>query len=259
MAALYADLEEIEQELTGVSESHEDGSQIIPLAQEGDWDPSNRILDEIRYLNDLIENKSARIAEIEKQLSNAKRSLSKSDRENAQFQAAITQLETELAESKNAVELAQVDLEMRTVELAGLRKKLEGKLHEIEELEFQLTNSEMENVLLARELDEQYTGYYITGNYKELKNAGIVERKGGVAGVGAVKKLKEDFPTQAFNSIDMRNTPVIPVDADKVEIITSHPENSYTLVEEAGKITSLEINDPNDFWKAGQVLVMVTK
>ena len=147
----------------------------------------------------------------------------------------------------------------RGEELASVKANLENRLAEIDALETLLSDKEMENIMLARELDEKNTGYYISGKFKELKAAGIVERQGGIVGVGSVKKLRKDFDTSGFNSIDIRNTPKIPVNSDKVEIVTSHPEGTYSLVEEAGQITALEITDPDGFWKAGQVLVMVTK
>lgn len=259
LMALYTDLENIEMELNTVSETYNDGSMMVPLAQESDWAPANRILDEVRYLNSLIQNKTDRIEEIEAQLASSKSQLSGSNRAKKKLKKEIEGLEAELAKVQGQVETAQKDLHLKSEQMASMRNTLENRLNEIALLENMITDKDMENMVLVHELDQRYTGYYITGKYKDLKTAGIVEKEGGVAGVGAVKKLKEDFDKESFESIDIRNTPSIPVQAAKVEIVTSHPEGSYALVEEEGTITALEITDPEDFWKAGPVLVMVTK
>ena len=259
LASLYTDMATIENELYSVSEKHSDGSVMIPLAQESDWSSTHRIMDEIRFLNDLIQSKSDKIQDIEAQLASARSQLSNSGKSNSQLTTQIAGLEQQLKDANSEINTAKQNLEQKAEEMALLRTNLENRLSEIAMLETQMLNKDMENLMLARELDEKNTGYYISGKYKELKSAGILERKGGIAGVGAVKQLREDFDTEKFKSIDIRNTPSIPLASEKVEIVTSHPEGSYAFKEEEGKITGLEITDPDDFWKAGQVLVMVTK
>ena len=259
LTSAYEDLHEIEAELALVSETHADGSIMIPLAQESDWDPANRIMDEIRYLNTLIQNKSDKINEMEAALAQSKSQLAGVRKDRKQVQEQVAALEAELESAREEIKSARHELVARTDALEELRSQLTNRIAEIDALEMLIIDKDIENLELTQELDQKYTGYYIHGDFKSLKEAGVVKRKGGVAGVGGIKQLEEDFDPEQFASIDIRNTPKIPVQAKKVELVTAHPENSYSLVEEEGEITAIEITDPENFWKAGQVLVMVTK
>jgi hypothetical protein len=45
----------------------------------------------------------------------------------------------------------------------------------------------------------------------------------------------------------------------KAVVISEHPNNSYTLVEENGLVAYLEIKDPQEFWRISKYAVIQTK
>ncbi|MEZ4825231.1 MAG: hypothetical protein R3C61_02895 [Bacteroidia bacterium] len=63
---------------------------------------------------------------------------------------------------------------------------------------------------------------------------------------------------RAFTAIDITKVSSIPFDSKKAELLTSHPSDSYVFNQENKKITSLEITNPEKFWKASKYLVVVT-
>ncbi|MGE0637336.1 MAG: hypothetical protein AB7G44_17215 [Bacteroidia bacterium] len=108
--------------------------------------------------------------------------------------------------------------------------------------------------------DEEFNAvYYTEGSTKELKRQGIIDKKGDLLGIGGTKVLNSDLEPTNFTRIDMRETKVIPVNAKKAKLITGHEAGSYEFVKEGNQIASLNITDPNEFWKSSKYLVLETK
>ena len=76
----------------------------------------------------------------------------------------------------------------------------------------------------------------------------------------AAQQLRDDFNPEAFSKVDIRTTEIIPIDAKKLKIVTSHPKESYELFrnEEKGSIEALQILNPEEFWNSSKYLVVMT-
>lgn len=100
--------------------------------------------------------------------------------------------------------------------------------------------------------------YYAIGNAKELKDVGLIERSGGVLGVGRTSTIKEDFNSEYFTEIDIREFNYIPLMVKSAEVLSVHPEGSFHI---SGRKTAdtLFIDNKADFWKAARYLVILTK
>ncbi len=103
---------------------------------------------------------------------------------------------------------------------------------------------------------ELNTGFYVIGSTKELKANGIVTQEGGLAGIGAVKKLNPGALGDGyFKRIDITQTLEMPILAKKARLLTTHPPGSYRL---DGGADKLVITDPKAFWGASKYLVVIT-
>ncbi|MBK9419577.1 MAG: hypothetical protein IPN44_00825 [Flavobacteriales bacterium] len=104
--------------------------------------------------------------------------------------------------------------------------------------------------------DELNAGWYCVGTAKELRDNNVLTKEGGVIGIGAVNKLNTaDLNKSYFKKIDITKTTVIPVDAKKAKVITSHPAGTYELVGK-DRVQNLTIKDTARFWSVSKYLVI---
>ena len=85
----------------------------------------------------------------------------------------------------------------------------------------------------------------------ELKKHNIIES----GFLRKTKLMKGDFDKDFFVISDKRTLTTLPLNATKVKVLSSHPENSYELIEENGQ-KNLKINNPDKFWSLSNYLVI---
>jgi len=120
------------------------------------------------------------------------------------------------------------------------------------------TISAKQNIIKER-TDKLNTAHFALGTFKKLKEEGILNREGGVLGLGANKAIQENFDSKYFTELDIRKTKTIPVNAKKAVLISEHPLNSYKLVKENDQIAYLEIENPEEFWRISKYAVIEVK
>ena len=103
-----------------------------------------------------------------------------------------------------------------------------------------------------------HTAYYTIGTYKQLRDKKIIAKQGGFLGLGKSKSLIPDFNKDAFTQIDYTATSSIAINGKNAKMVSTHPSGSYKLQKENEKVKSIEITDPESFWKASKYLVVVT-
>ena len=96
-----------------------------------------------------------------------------------------------------------------------------------------------------------------------MRNLGLTEKKivtkeGGFIGLGRSKELTPEIDRKALTKVDITNLSVIPIMKHKVDILTTHPKNSYRLTGK-NKADSLVITDQKEFWSLSKVLVVNVK
>lgn len=103
------------------------------------------------------------------------------------------------------------------------------------------------------------TAYYIIGNEKELKSKGIIEEKGGILGIRKTKKLASNFNTRDFIAADMTEMSILDIERGikKIKLISPHHPDSYDLVKQDDSHTTLEILDPDTFWKIKYLVILI--
>jgi hypothetical protein len=117
--------------------------------------------------------------------------------------------------------------------------------------------SHVRQVLNAKE-KASARAYYKYGSRKELISKGIIARDGGVLGIGKTITVSAKLNPQNFTPLDIRKTSEIPLgDTRKQRIVTTHPGNSYRIVEAANGGTFLKITNPDKFWSVSRYLVVV--
>lgn len=200
----------------------------------------DQINSEIKAINNLIKKNSQKIEALNAELRSG-------NTKNKQLEEAVRKLNTQLSQKEN--------------ELADLNSKLTELDLEIFKLEVTLGVLYAENAIKDETIqtvtEDLQTAYYITGSSKELEKNHIIDKKGGLLGIGKSSTLNNNFETSKFIKINYTETISIPLNSKKAEIITSHPTNAYRLEKDKGIISRLIITDAEEFWKASKYLVII--
>ncbi len=241
----FSTMNEVEANLQEIKK--QEGIITTNLNTEGANQKEN-IKNSISSLNDLIQKNKALVADLDKKYKNANFKIKELDKMIAGLNEQITTKETELLTLK-------ADLERSNYQVATLTTELST----VSDARMML---EQENVaqstVIATQTEDLNTAYYVSGNYKELKEKGVVDKEGGFIGIGASKELVADFNSTAFTKIDIRDFKELPLNAKSAKIITPHTSSSYQLVEVDKKVDELVISNPNEFWKTSKYLVVLT-
>lgn len=203
----------------------------------------DRINAEIANINLLMEKNRI---EIEK-LSNK---LKKSTDKNGTLAKTIATLNQQLVQ-KNT-ELTELNEKITALNLqVGV---LQTYVADLTDLNIQKNNT------IAQNTAALHTAYYIVGKSKDLVEAKLIDRKGGLLGLGKTSKLSADLDSSKFTRIDYTQVSIIEINGKDAKLITSHPSNSYTMEKSAldkDLVKSITITNPEKFWSASKYLVVI--
>ncbi|MBL8010653.1 MAG: hypothetical protein JNJ64_08600 [Flavobacteriales bacterium] len=198
---------------------------------EPDQDMEQRIVGDLQQIDELLSENKALIAKLRKEA-----------KANA---GAIAALQRTVEELERAV--AEKD-----AEIGGLKEQLASANSSLATLMEMYRDKEQQANMQRNELN---TAHYVIGTAKELKEKGIVTKEGGLAGIGATKKLNADALGDGhFKAIDITQTLELPIAAKKARLLTTHPQGSYRF---EGEVEKLVITDPQAFWSASKYLVVM--
>jgi DNA repair exonuclease SbcCD ATPase subunit len=212
--------------------------------QKGELKPNQktRINEEIASINDLMEQNRKKLADLNRKLKG-------STNKNKELEKMIVTINNQL--------------EQKNVELTALNEKLNNLNAEVTQLQTSVTTltdeTNAKSVTTAEDTKALHTAYYVIGKLGELQDAKIIDRKGGLLGIGKTSKLTADFDNSKFTRIDYTQMGTIAVNSE-MKMITSHPSDSYTLDKDAkdkDKVKNIVITNPEKFWSTSKYLVVV--
>lgn len=210
--------------------------------RQGDKD---RIVSDIWMINDLLQKNKELIVQLQQQANSSGIKI-------AELQKAIINLNRQVKE--------------KDAEIVTLREAMQKLNFNVEGLNDQIKTAEEKNISqekVIREktqaMEEQTTAmnmaWYAFGTKKELVSNGVVEKEGGILGLGRTLQLKEDFNKEFFTQVDIRDLKSIPLFVKKAVLVTTHAAGSYHFTGE-DEIESLDIDNPQEFWKTSKYLVI---
>lgn len=210
----------------------------------------DKILSDIQSINKLMEENRAKIADLQEKLK-------KSGLKVANLDKKLQLLITQLNDKEKDLEALKQELTTRDFTIASLNSKVDTLNTTVTTQGNMITYQTSQIDSLDKEL---YTTYYTEGTYDELKERGVIEKDGWTPWDGRKLEVKGELAKEKFTEIDKRETTSIPVNAKKANLVSEHPEGSYTFNKnEDGMIASLEIKNPEEFWKVSDFLVVEVK
>jgi myosin heavy subunit len=186
-------------------------------------------------------------------LDEARKKLGKSDYQVSELSKMLANLSKQLEEKDQEIEELRTELEKMNIKITALTEDVSKLSKESKEKSGVI---EDQSKMLDEKALELNTAYYVIGTKKDLKENSIITSEGGFIGIGSNKVLNPDFNAEYFTKIDIRNTTTIAIPGKKVEIVTTHPSESFTISGE-GDDRVLTITNAAEFWKSSKYLVVV--
>jgi len=237
---------EIEANLKFIKEKR---NQISMIQSEGGKNRKQLLVEDVKLMDNMLEESEKKIAELQGKLKKSGLNLASYEKRLKVLTESIESQNIEIAELKKVVEDKNVSLAVLNTKVDSLGLDIKDKVDSIT----------FKQQVIVERTNTLNTAHVVTGTFKELKAEGILDREGGILGMGSNKAIQENFDSKNFTELDIRDTKTIPVNAKKAVLISEHPNNSYKLVEENGQIAYLEINDPQEFWRISKYAVIQVK
>jgi predicted RNase H-like nuclease (RuvC/YqgF family) len=205
---------------------------------EGGLNMEEKIMGDLQSIEALMAENRSLIAKLQQDAKGSASKLKKVNARVAELEKFVVNLERMVAAKDTEIVALREELASTNASLASMMQLYRDKE--------QLANQQQEDL---------NTAYYAVGSSKELQENGVLSKEGGVAGIGAVKKLNTaSLNKEYFKRINITQMGEIPIVAKKVRLATSHPAGSYELV---GAVEKLVIKDPAAFWSLSKYLVIV--
>lgn len=244
---------QIEENLTFVRNKRD---QMVLKPQEGQENQKEMLVADIKLMNEMLEESSKKIEELDKKLKN-------SGFEIKSFRNKIAQLNKSIAEQDNNIQQMRAEIEQRDYKINELGTQVASLQTDIAVKEDSLIAksqaiADKSQIIVERE-NEINKAFVAVGTHDQLIKNGVLSQKNGFLGIGKSLTISDNMNQQYFTQLDIRNTNQFPINSKKVKLISDHPANSYTLVEENDKIAYLEIENPDEFWKLTKYVIVETK
>lgn len=150
--------------------------------------------------------------------------LQKKSAEAVYLQSLVKELQGHIEEKDRQIE----ELKVRVEELTGQIEYLSDKVDELESGMAGLTEEKdrlMEEV--ETQVDNLNAAYYIVGARKDLLKNNVIYKTGAI---GRTLKVNENKDLNTFVRVDRRYFTEVMIGQKNIEIVTTHPEDSYRLV-----------------------------
>ncbi len=196
-----------------------------------------RLINNISNMRSQIESNKKKLADLERQLSSVKgqrdgylKNANNLKALIAEKESMLTELEGRLAESdaKNAnlIQKSQQEIAEREAQIREKQGIIENQNQDLNQI------------------------YYIADTRKNLIATGVVDRKGGILGIGRVTTVSSKIITEKFTPMNLLDSREIslPPSAKGYAVLSNHVAASYTLTKE-GDNWMLKVTDPESFRK----------
>ena len=195
----------------------------------------DQIVDDINLINNLLQENKVKMSALNSRLNKSN---------------------LKIAELDKMIESLAIRLQQKDAEIADLQTQLAEANQQLEVL-FTEYNDRLEEI--GDQEDKLNTAYYCYGSEKELKEQGVITKKGGFIGIGKTAKLSDNFNKEYFTKVDVSLTNEIELMSKKAKIITNHPTDSYTVEGKEGTADKIVIKDTEAFWSSSKYLVIVVE
>ncbi len=233
MTQIRENLTEIKIKQNLISEETRDKDQV-------GQDVRQQIEEDLTIINDLMEDNRKRLAWLNSQLrdSNVK----------------IEEFETLVANLTTEIEERNIELSMLRDNMTELNIYNEALAETIDNLE---EENKEKNQLIEEKTKQLNAAYFVYGTRNELQEQEIIDRQGGVLGIGRTTVVNSNANKDFFTQVDISQTERVELPNGKLKLVSTHPNDSYIIeTNQEQAYSQLVIEDPDKFWSNTRYLVV---
>ena len=228
---IQSSLESLDEDLSGQLFSKSEMPDLSPEARQ------KRVISSIANMRDQIEADKKKIATLEAQLAGSRTQLKSVQQIVDRLKASIAEKETIMTELQDRLGIMSetVETERRLAE-----REIATREQTIQEKQDALSEAAWKNNNI----------YYTIGKRSDLKNRGVIDRKGGILGIGRVTVVTKKLETGDFKEFNLLETTEIRFPATKkgFSVLSNHVATTYS-VEKDGNEYVFTVTDPENFRK----------
>ncbi len=180
----------------------------------------------IQELDESLKKSGVKVVGLERMVANLRRSAARKEEEIARLTGQVGELQTQVTG-------LTAEVQARQDSLAAQAEALELKRREAS------------------------TIYYVIGTKKELLDAGVVQARGGILGLGKTLEPTGKLDVSLFTAVDTDYQHLIRIPSTRARVLSSQPETSYSL-QATDSGMELVILDPVEFRHVKHLLIMTS-
>ena len=188
------------------------------------------------------------IAERKERLEQLEKRLKQSSSYSAEMQKTVEALKKQLSDQEVTINDLTEQLRRAHIQIDNLNRSVDSLNMVNTAVTQEKEQAQHESEQLANELN---TCFYVIGTNKELKSYKIIEKKF----LGKSRLTQGDFEKTYFTKTDKRTLTSLPLHSKKVKIFSTHPADSYQIVDAGGSKT-LQITNASRFWERSNYLII---
>lgn len=239
MSLLAETMADIQNNIATIKEK--EGIISVSLAEGQD---KSQIQNDLDAIKDALDANKKKVASLQAQLA-------KSNKNGKELEAIIKTLNAQIEEQNSEIAKLSTMLEEKNIEIGFLNNAVIKLSTSVDSL---ATAKADVDLALATATDNIETGYYIVAEKSFLKEQGLLE-----TGLFKGKKVTGKVDNKLFTKVNVTELSSLPLNVTRAQIVSAHPENSYSLDEdEEGKIT-LNIKNKEAFWNSTKYLIIIGK
>jgi hypothetical protein len=232
MAKIRENLNEIKVRQNLISEETKDKENI-------GQDVRSQIESDLAAINNLMEDNRKRLANLNNQLRNSN--------------VKITEFESLVAGLNDEIGIRNQEISQLRDDMNNLNISNEQLAATIDELKMEST----ERLSVIEEKTEQLnTAWYVFGTRKELRDQEIIDRRGGLLGLGRTTVVNKNVNREYFTRLDISNIEKVFIPGKNASLLSLHPEGSYTVESNGDNTSMIFIEDPEKFWSNTRYLIV---
>lgn len=232
----------VQNNLSAIRDREESIREVKDDNLESAQSAREQVIADIEAINGLIESNKETIEDL-------RRKLAASRGEGRKYMKMVENLNRQIEIKNEQIASLYTQLEEANFKVSQLTSKV-GMLTEA---------GYAQRKVIEQQENELNTAYYTMGTYKELEEAGVVDKEGGFIGIGRTETLADNFNTEYFTKLDIRKSTNLSFNGTfkKIEIITNHSTDSYVLEGEEKAYSGIKITKPAEFWENSKYLVIL--
>jgi hypothetical protein len=195
-------------------------------------------LERIAEIRATLLNRQQRIGELESSLDQTQRQFAGAQQSNARLESTLKLKEARVAQLARRVRALDARATGLESDVADAENTIRRRDETIEDKRRQIG-----------------TVYYVIGDKKRLSEAGVIESRGGILGLGKVLQVSSGLDDDSFKRLYTDKRRTIRVPATRARVLSAQPASSYSLAQ-SGEQMVLRIVDPERFRAIKHVVIL---